>query len=108
MMEYRYMRIIRLLHHFLVPHEGNNHRAKALHQDALFAYVLLLAVFNLGVRFFHAKAPDILGYATDIRVEQLLAGTNAKRAEAGLDPLKLNGALSQAAAVKAADMFANN
>ena len=97
-----------MLHHWLVPHEGNNHRAKALHTEALFAYVLLLAVFNLGIKFFHTKAPDVLGYATDIRVEQLLASTNAKRAEAGLDALTLNGTLSQAAAAKAADMLANN
>lgn len=108
MMEYRYMRFFRILHHFLVPHEGNNHRAKALHHDALFAYVLLLAVFNLGIRFFHGQLPDVLGYATDIRVEALLAGTNSKRAEAGLSSLTLNSPLSQAAAAKAADMFANN
>ncbi len=108
MVEYRYMRLIRMLHHWLVPHEGNNHRAKALHHEVLFAYVLLLAVFNLGIKFFHVKVPDVLGYATDIRVEQLLAATNAKRAQAGLDTLVLNSTLSQAAAAKAADMFANN
>lgn len=108
MMEYRYMRLFRILHHWLVPHEGNNHRAKALQHDALFAYVLLLAVFNLGIRFFHGQLPDVLGYATDIRVEALLAGTNSKRTESGLSTLTLNSALSQAAAAKAADMFANN
>lgn len=102
------MRLIRILHQWLVPHEGNNHRAKALHQEALLFYVLLLAVFNLGVRVLHTTAPDILGYATDIRVEQLLSATNAKRAEAGLPTLTLNSALSQAAAAKATDMFANN
>jgi len=102
------MRLFRLLHHWLVPHESNNHRAKALHHEALFAYVLLLAVFNLGVRYFHGKAPDVLGYATDIRVEQLLSDTNAKRAEAGLSQVTLNSTLSAAAAAKAADMFANN
>lgn len=102
------MRLFRMLHHWLVPHEGNNHRANALHHEALFAYVLLLAVFNLGIRFFHAKAPDVLGYATDIRVEQLLDATNARRKEAGLETLTLNNSLSQAAAAKAADMFAHN
>lgn len=107
-MEYRYMHLFRVLHHWLVPHHTNNHRAKALHHDALLAYVLLLAVFNLGIRYFHGTMPDVLGYATDIRVEQLLASTNAKRSEAGLEPVSLNGALSQAAAAKAADMFANN
>lgn len=97
-----------MLHHWLVPHEANNHRARALHHEALLSYVLLLAVFNLGIRFFHGQMPDILGYATDIRIEQLVAATNAKRAESGLSPLTLNGALSQAAAAKASDMLANN
>jgi len=102
------MHLFRVLHHWLVPHETNNHRAKALHHDALLAYVLLLAVFNLGIRVFHGKMPDVLGYATDIRVEQLLAATNAQRAEAGLEPVKLSSTLSNAAAAKASDMFANN
>lgn len=108
MVEYRYMRLFRMLYHWFVPHEGNNHRAKALHHDALFAYVLLLAVFNLGIRYFHTAMPDVLGYATDIRIDQLISATNAKRAEAGLSAVTLNSALSQAAAAKAADMFANN
>lgn len=102
------MNIFRALHHFLVPHEGNNHRAKALHHDALLAYVLLLGIFNLGIKFLHTQAPSVLGYATDIRVEQLLADTNAERTKAGLSSLTLNSTLSDAAAAKAADMFANN
>ncbi len=102
------MNIFRILHHWLVPHEANNHRAKALHHEALLAYVLLLGVFNLGIKFLHKQAPDVLGYATDIRVEQLLADTNAQRAQTGLSQLTLNSTLSQAAAAKAADMFANN
>lgn len=99
------MNIFRTLHHFLVPHEGNNHRAKALHHDALLAYILLLGIFNLSVKILYHKAPDVLGYATDIRVEQLLADTNAERAKVGLSSLTLNSTLSQAAAAKAADMF---
>jgi hypothetical protein len=102
------MNIFRILHHYLVPHEANNHRAKALHHEALLAYILILGIFNLGIKFFHKQAPDVLGYATDIRVEQLLADTNTQRAQAGLSQLSLNGTLSQAAAAKAADMLANN
>ncbi len=108
MVEYKYMRLFRMLHHWLVPHEHNNHRGRALHQDSLLALVLLLGIFNLGIRAFKGTAPDVLGYATDIRIEQLFSATNAKRAEAGLPALTLNGTLSQAAAAKAADMFANN
>lgn len=96
------------LRHLIVPHHTNNHRAKALHIDALLTYILLFALFNLGLKVINRAVPDILGYATDIHVEQLLVGTNNERSAAGLAPLTLNGELSQAAAAKAADMFANN
>ncbi len=102
------MKLFHLLYHFVIPHSGNNHRAKALAHDALFAYALLFMVFNLGLRVIHGTLPDVLGYATDIRVEQLLHDTNAKRQEAGLSPLVLNSSLSQAASDKASDMFRNN
>ena len=72
------------LRHFLVPHQSNNHRAKALHADSLLCYVLLLAVFNLGIRIVHREFPEVLGYATDIRAEQLLSETNKERAALGL------------------------
>jgi hypothetical protein len=99
---------INYLLHFFIPQHTNNHRAKALHIDSLLVYVLLFALFNLGIRAVHKAVPDVLGYATDINVQQLLAGTNAKRQEAGLGPLTLNSTLSVAAANKAADMFAKN
>lgn len=102
------MKLVSLFYHWVVPHSGNNHRAKALHHDALFAYVLLFLVFNLGVRVFHKELPAILGFATDIRVEELLASTNAKRIEAGKGTLSLNPTLSHAAAAKANDMFTYN
>jgi len=102
------MSLITSLRHLFVPHQSNNHRAKALHIDALLTYVLLFALFNLGMKALHRSVPDVLGYATDIHVEQLLAGTNAQRTAAGLDPLTLNSELSAAAAAKASDMFAKN
>jgi hypothetical protein len=96
------------LKHFFLPHHTNNHRAKALHIDSLLCYVLLFAIFNLGIRIVHREFPNVLGYATDIRVDALLASTNAERATIGLSPLRLNATLSQAAAAKAQDMFAND
>lgn len=68
---------------------------------------MFLGVFNFGISFIHKQAPNILGYATDIRIEKLFEATNAKRTEAGLSTLILNQALSQAAQAKAEDMFAN-
>jgi len=102
------MSLVTSLRHLFIPQHTNNHRAKALHVDALLVYVLLFALFNLGIRAAHKIVPDVLGYATDINVQQLLGGTNAKRQEAGLSPLTLNSTLSVAAANKAADMFAKN
>lgn len=98
--------MIGLLRHLFVPHHTNNHRAKLLHIDALFVYVLLFAIFNFSVKIGHRQFPDILGYATDIHVEQLHSLTNAKRAENGLGALTYNPQLAQAAAGKASDMFA--
>lgn len=97
-----------LLRHFFVPHHSNNHRAKALHIDSLLCYVLIFAIFNFGIRIAHRQFPNVLGYATDIRVDQLLAGTNAQRQAAGLTSLTYNVTLSQAAAAKAQDMFTYN
>ena len=102
------MSLVTSFRHFFIPQHTNNHRAKALHVDALLVYILLFALFNLGIRAAHKIVPDILGYATDINVQQLLAGTNAKRQEAGLGALTLNSTLSVAAANKAADMFSKN
>lgn len=96
------------LRHFFVPHRSNNHRAKALHLDSMLCYVLIFAIFNFGVRIVHREFPNVLGYATDIRVDQLLSGTNAQRQSLGLSPLTYNVTLSQAAAMKAQDMFQNN
>jgi len=98
----------RFLRHFFFPHHTNNHRAKALHPDIMLAYIFLLALFNFSFRYIHQQYPSILGYATDIRLGELLNLTNQKRTELGLSQLKLNEKLSLAAAKKAQDMFANN
>jgi len=95
----------RFFHHFFFPHQSNNHRAKALHPDAMLVYILALALFNLSFRYVHQACPSVLGYATDIRVSELLNLTNKERASLGLSQLHLNGKLSEAAAKKARDMF---
>lgn len=94
--------------HLLFPHHTNNHRARVLHLDALFCYVFAFAVFNVGIQWFHRSRPDVLGYATDIRIEHLFTDTNMKRANAGLTALRINDSLSAAAAQKARDMFVKN
>jgi hypothetical protein len=102
------MSVPELIVHLFIPHHTNNHRSKALHIDSLLVYILIFAVFNFGLRVLHRQIPDILGYATDIHAEQLLAATNGKREALGLATLSLNPQLSEAAARKAQDMFEKN
>ncbi|MCL4359745.1 CAP domain-containing protein [Patescibacteria group bacterium] len=97
-----------ILRHLLMPHETNNHRARVLHPDALFLFVLVFAGLRVFFGLVHAVDPNVLGYATDIRIDALLADTNAAREANGLQPLSINGELDNAAAAKAQDMFANN
>lgn len=98
----------RLLRHFFTPHSSNNHRAKALHPEFLLCYIFLFALLNFSIKFIHAQYPEVLGFATDIRIEELFNLTNVERKNAGLEPLKLNATLGRAAQAKASDMFSNN
>ncbi len=98
----------KFLRHFFLPYQTNNHRAKALHPDAMLVYILLLALFNFSFRYLHSQFPSVLGYATDIRLSDLLNLTNQQRTAVGLSQLRLNDKLSVAAAQKAQDMFSNN
>ncbi len=58
--------------------------------------------------FLRTNYPSVLGTYSNISQEALLSLTNQDRQAAGVPPLSLNSELSQAAAGKAADMFAKD
>ena len=93
------------LKHLILPGHTNNFRAKLLHLDFFVLYVVLFFVMSFSFKTVHKINPDILGFATDIHIDQLVTLTNQKRAESGLSALRLNSQLSEAAAGKARDMF---
>jgi hypothetical protein len=93
------------LHHYFLPHESNNYKARLLHAGVIFYYIVLLFVLQLSKNFIRNFSPDILGYATDITVEKTLELVNQNRQQAGLAPLTLSAELTAAATQKAADMF---
>lgn len=95
-------------HHWFLPHPKNNHKPKLLHHSFMLAYIALFVAVQFIFSFGMVANPKVLGLATDITAGDLLAGTNAKRIENGLAPLRLNDKLSQAAAGKASDMFTKN
>ncbi len=98
-----------VLAHLFHPRRSNNHRPRVLHPEAL----LLLAFVAIGfsfliyrTTFFSNGFGSILGYATSITVSQVVEQTNQLRQAQGLKPLQANTQLQQAAAQKAAHMFA--
>ena len=100
--------MLNYLHHLFLPHQTNNFRAKLLHLDFFALYVFIFFLLSLSFRTLYRLDPNILGFATDIHVDQLISLTNQKRVEAGLAGLNLSAQLSAAAAAKANDMFAKS
>jgi hypothetical protein len=97
----------KFLYHFL-PHPEEKRRASLLSHHAFLFYCLMILFFIGFFKFVPRYAPGILGYASDITVNDLLNLTNERRTQAGLSSLKVNSALSRAAEKKARDMFNND
>lgn len=96
------------LRHLFLPHHTNNFRAKVLQLDFMAMYVVTFFIISLLSRTIQKIDPNILGFATNIHVQQLLSLTNQKRAASGVTPLRLDPQLSAAAAKKAEYMLAHN
>lgn len=72
---------------------------------ALISYCLIMMVFAGVLKIAPIVLPDVLGYAVNITMVDLLKHTNEQRAKVGLKPLVLNTVLNTAAEKKARDMF---
>jgi hypothetical protein len=94
------------IHHFL-PHPYHKKRAGLLSHFSLGVYCLVILSFLTGYKLFIKTYPGVLGYASNIRVGDLLTYTNSRRTAEGLKALRLNDALTRAAQKKAEDMFKN-
>lgn len=102
--------LMKLVEHFLhlfTPRHTNNHRAKILHTSGVIFCIAFLLVFQLGLTLVHKVSPEVLGYASNISIPDLLNETNSQRTTAGIPTLSLNDQLANAAAGKASDMFTN-
>ena len=96
------------LHHLFLPHVTNNYRPKLLHHKTMLLVIAVLFFAGFSLSAIRINFPSVLGTFSDITSEQLLLLTNQKRQENGLPPLSLNQQLSNAAAGKANNMFAEN
>lgn len=91
--------------HLLIPRESNNHKAKILHSSSLVIIALFLVVFQEIISYLPKINPSILGYASNISIQDVVRLTNQKRSEAGLPTLSYNQTLSDAAYTKGRDMI---
>ena len=101
-------RIRKFLHHVFVPGKHNNHRAHSVSHTALTAYMIVAVACLAILPNLKYHSDNVLGFATDINAQVLLAKTNEQRVANGLSQLRENGLLAQAAAAKAQDMFSKN
>lgn len=88
-----------------LPHPGGRGRAKLLHKKALSSYLFFFLVLLITLAGLDARFPGVLGFATDIASDDIVAFTNEERSKHNLSPLKLDPQLAQAAEAKAHDMF---
>ena len=94
--------------HLFLPHESNNQRAKLLHPSSFGLIIGFFTLVQIAINYVSSSYPAILGYASQIPPAEIVRLTNVNRESQGLPALKLDSELTQAAVLKAADMFARD
>jgi len=91
-----------------VPHKANGYRPHLIRAHGLIAVLIIAIVAQVAYSVSTSGNLQILGRTSNIETSELLADTNEQRAAENLGELTVNDQLSQAAFLKAQDMFANN
>ena len=71
-------------------------------------YLVIVMMVSVLFSYVGPNPGGVLGFATDIKIEELMAKTNEERSTHGLQVLSYNAQLSEAATQKAHDMFTKN
>ena len=100
--------LLKHFRHWFVPHESNNHRPRILHHQILFLFILFFLTSGLLLVPVKHTYPKVLGVSYSISTADLLTLTNQQRAANGVAPLVMNDLLTNAAQMKAQNMFADN
>lgn len=98
----------RFLSLLFVPQSGNNHRALLLKPGFLGILIALYLLNQSLLRSFALLKPGVLGYSSEITISKVLTQTNQERTQKNLPPLEYSQILSDSAAAKARDIFAQN
>jgi uncharacterized protein YkwD len=101
----------KVYHHakkILVPHRINHYRPHLIRMPALVAIFVVALLAQLIYSISTTGTFSVLSKVSSVTTVELLSGTNEQRRAAGLTQLQLNDQLSQAAFLKAQDMFTYN
>lgn len=101
--------VSRVRHHarsVLVPHKGNQFRPHLIRAQGLVAVLVIALIAQVSYGFMTTGHLSVLGKVSNIQTTELLTDTNKEREARGLSDLTLNDKLSQAAFLKAKNMFA--
>lgn len=96
------------LKHWLLPNKTNKFHPVALRPSGLFVFLAIFIAITPVYNIIATGKAQILGYATNINVNDLLAISNQERINNGLPSLNLNYQLNNASLAKANDMFTDN
>lgn len=94
--------------YFFLPHPETHQKAKLLSWNFLVIYILIFILVRVGLDLVSTYKPGVLGINTNLSVDRIIEDTNIERQKTGLAPLAFNADLSQAAELKAQNMFAEN
>ncbi|MFC1710323.1 CAP domain-containing protein [Patescibacteria group bacterium] len=94
-----------IISHYFFPQESNNNKPQLLQASSIFLFIALFIILQTSLYLIPKTGLRVLGYASNISVEEVVRLTNEKRAQSGLAPLTLNSTLSNAARMKGEDMI---
>lgn len=92
----------------LVPHKINAYRPHLIRWQGIAAVLVIAVLAQVVYGYTTTGNLSVLGRVSDIQTVDLLQDTNNERKNSGLSELNLNDKLSQAAFLRAQDMFENN
>lgn len=94
--------------HYFIPHPETHQKAKLLSWHFLVIYILIFILIRVGMDLVSIYKPGVLGINANISIDKIIEDTNLERQKIGLQPLVYNSTLSEAAKLKAQNMFTEN
>lgn len=92
----------------LVPHKVNSYRPHLIRWQGITAVLIVAVLAQVVYGYTTTGNLSVLGRVSDIQAVELFQDTNKERAQAGVPELALNDKLSEAAFLRAQDMFEKN